>query len=258
VSASFGPQSAVSRYELKYWLPEAAASQAIAFARPFLSLDPLSQPTQGNSERVTSLYLDSRAREFYVQHVASATDRFKLRIRTYGETQGATAYFEIKRKVGMVIDKRRAEVPTHEVSQAVSRGCCPAATHNGHAPHLESFLSLMTLHRALPQVLITCLRESYVPRDPREKVRVTVDREIAFQPTNSASLGSRPGCWQTTPSVRRGALLELKFSGTMPWWMRELSLRVGRYRTAYSKYVSATAIVTGDCDPCIESLGAFA
>jgi hypothetical protein len=258
MSAAFGPQSAVSRYELKYWLPEIAASRAIAFARPFLNLDPLSQPTQGNAERVTSLYLDSREREFYVQHVASAADRFKLRIRYYGESPGATAYFEIKRKVGMVIDKRRAEVPTPEVQQAVTLGRCPTAAHNGHAPHLKSFLSLMTLHRALPQVLITCLRESYVPRDPREKIRVTVDREVAFQPTASPSLAGRPGCWHTTPTVRRGALLELKFSGTMPWWMRELSLRVGRYRTAYSKYVSATAIVTGDCDPCIESLGAFA
>ncbi len=258
MSASLASIPVVQRYELKYWLPEIVASQAAAFARPFLHLDPLSEPTQGNSERVTSLYLDSRERELYVRHVASMADRFKLRVRYYGDALGPTTFFEIKRKVGVVIDKRRAEVPTHEVSQALTRGSCPTATHNLHAPCLKSFLSLMMLHRALPQVLITCLRESYIPRDAGERARVTVDREIAFQPTTSPTLTGRCESWHATPTVRRGALLELKFSGTMPWWMHELSLRVGRYRTSYSKYVSATAVVTGDSDACIDSLGALA
>jgi len=196
---------------------------------------------------VTSLYLDTPGLDFYRCHLASAADRFKLRVRYYGDLPGATVFFEVKRKVGRLVDKRRALVPLANVAGLLAgMSASDLPLEGAQAVHLRRFLYLMGLHRAAPKLVVTCWRSSYVSLEAWDKARATLDRNIAFQAASTASLFGDPSRWRRTPAPGPGALLELKFSECLPWWMNELTNRLARYRIAYSKYVAAMSMTVGD------------
>jgi hypothetical protein len=232
------------RRELKYWLPEPVARWMLGFVEPFLRLDPALGG--GAGERVTSLYLDTPRLDFYRWHLDSSPDRFKLRVRFYGEAPGPVAFFEVKRKVGSVVDKRRACVPSGEVPTLLEHGAGASPLEGEHAKHLRWFLYLETLHRAAPRLLVRCWRQALVSTVPGDKTRLTLDRHIAFQPVSSPVLSGDPMSWRPAPTPCGGALLELKFSGSAPWWMSDLARRLGGYRMAYSKYVAAMSCLAGE------------
>ena len=233
------------RQELKFWLPEPVAERVHLFAAPFVEQDQAAGHL--GRQRVTSLYFDTPGLDFYRSHVASAADRFKLRVRYYGDRPGATVFFEVKRKVGRVVDKRRALVPSADVAGLLAG--TPASSpplEGAQAEHLRRFLYLMNLHRATPKLVLTCSRSSYWSRESWDKARATLDRQISFQVTSPATLFGDPGRFRLAPVPGPGALLELKFSEHLPWWMNDLANRLAPYRIAYSKYVAAMSLALGD------------
>src|SRR4051794_12245818 len=94
------------RQEIKYAVPETAVLEAIQWAGFFLPRD----RGIAGPQRITSLYLDTPSMVFYRWHEERRPDRFKLRVRTYGDS-GRTAWLEIKRKTAGVVSKERTEVP---------------------------------------------------------------------------------------------------------------------------------------------------
>lgn len=239
------PVLSFKRQELKYWLPEPVAQRVHLFAAPFVEQDPAAGHL--GRQRVTSLYLDTPGLDFYRWHLASAADRFKLRVRYYGDVRGDTVFFEVKRKVGRVVDKRRAPVRSaHLTALLAGRSASRPPLEGVQAEHLRRFLYLMNLHRATPKLVVTCCRSAYRSRESWDKARVTLDRQISFQAASPAALFGDPGRWRPAPVPGPGALLELKFSEHLPWWMNDLANRLARYRIAYSKYVAAMSLALGD------------
>ena len=247
MSDAFARGTVVSfkRQELKYWLPEPVAESVHLFAAPFVEQDRAAGHLGG--QRVTSLYLDTPGLDFYRSHVASAADRFKLRVRYYGELPGASVFFEVKRKVGRIVDKRRARVPSADLRGLLGGASASSPPLEGaQAEHLRRFLYLMNVHRATPKLVLTCRRSAYYSRESWDNARATLDRQISFQVTSPATLLGDPGRWRPAPAPGPGALLELKFSEHLPWWMNDLANRLARYRIAYSKYVAAMSLAIGD------------
>lgn len=242
-------EAAWQRVELKYVLRERVARDILRFIEPFAVSDPLGASAPGGRQRVTSLYLDTPYIDFYRRHVAYQADRFKLRVRRYGAEPGEAAFFELKRKVGHVIDKRRARVPLSAVPALIQHGrllSVPVAELE--RPHLQLFLGLMAIHRATPKILVTCRREAYCAREPGCKSRITLDREMAHQGVAAVTLDGDPRRWMTTPLDRGSVILELKYSGLPPWWMQELAQRLSGARAGHSKYVAAMALAAGERD----------
>jgi hypothetical protein len=248
-TASARVTAAWQRVELKYVLPERAARDVLRFIEPFAASDPLGASAAGGRQRITSLYLDTPDADFYRRHVAYQADRFKLRVRRYGVGPAEAAFFEVKRKVGHVIDKRRARVPFAE-ARALLEGVWISDTSvaEQERPHLELFLGLMALHSATPKMLVTCSREAFCSREPSCRARVTVDREMACQNVATATLDGDRRRWAATPLERGSVILELKYSGFAPWWMQELARRLSGARAGHSKYVAAMALATGEGD----------
>jgi hypothetical protein len=242
------------RSERKYWLSESMAGNVRGFIEPFMTADPMNFAMSSKGQRITSLYLDTPNSDFYERHVSFAADRFKLRVRYYGEEPKDIAYFEVKRKVGHVIDKCRARVPVADVVALLERRPLPQADGDGlEAKHLRWFLYLMMAHRAVPKVLLTCRREAFCSRQP-DKTRITFDRGMAYQAVMKPTLTGNPRRWVTTPVRTGGVLLELKYSGAPPWWMRELAQRLSRHGAGYSKYVTAMAVESGDGDSWLDGI----
>lgn len=238
------------RYELKYWVTERTARALATFVAPWLAPDERSRRTEaGAVQRNVSLYLDTRGLRFYEAHLASSPDRIKLRVRGYGDPPTGSAFFEVKRKVKSVSLKLRAVLPMDRVRAVLLGRVDPAECPERDRAHLEQFVSSMLLHRAEPRLLVGCFREAFVGRRAGEDVRMTFDRDIAWQPATGLELRPSPRAWRPlAPSAVGGAtswlgesrvLVELKFRGYPPAWMGEAVARFGLVRESFSKYVTA-------------------
>ncbi|MBX3264785.1 MAG: polyphosphate polymerase domain-containing protein [Labilithrix sp.] len=243
------------RFELKFWVTAPTADRVVRFARPYLEHDPFSR--DGNLTRNVSLYLDTRGYRFHALHTSGAPERLKLRVRTYGdpptsplspsEPSGRVGFFEVKRKVKNITLKARATLPLEHVPAVLSgrpdlASCAPAERR-----HLETFLFLSALHRVEPKVFIASRREAFVSRTRGVDVRMTIDREIAYQPAYGRHFSAAPHRWtvidgrggRCAPYGAARALVELKFRGAAPAWMAEMVARFEMRQEGFSKYIAA-------------------
>jgi hypothetical protein len=239
-------QTFFERYEFKYWVPETFARWLTVFIDPYMKLDLFGKQTTPQSRQVT-LYLETPDLTFFDRHVEGDSDRFKLRIRRYGDPVDGPAFFEIKRKVKNVVVKRRAAVPVEWMRPLLdgSYSDLPRLASVKERATLEQFLYYKTIYGAEPKVLIACNREAYRSRESALDVRLTMDRAIRYQTVHGCGGEVDPKAWVAVGCEREHGreapqvMLELKFRGIAPAWMAELVQRLDLYRTAFSKYTSA-------------------
>lgn len=238
--------SCMQRFELKYWVPMAAAERVVRYARPYMELDPFCVASPDHSQWNSSLYLDTPRFDLYQQHMERAPDRIKLRVRAYGQPAQGLAFFEIKRKVNQIIVKDRAAVPVDRVRSVLDGTYDELPTPPRDRDNLGAFLYWQTVHRARPRVLVRCQREAWASPEPLEEVRLTFDRGICFQPVNEATLEGDPTRFAPIDGIEQHehqggpfVLVELKFNGVAPLWTRALIGQLEMFREGYSKYCAA-------------------
>jgi hypothetical protein len=230
---------AAGRMELKYCVPALVSESVLDVARAYLVPDALAVSPR---QCVTSLYLDTPELTFLRWHRERAGDRFKLRIRRYGELPAQTLYAELKRKTGSVVHKRRAAFTAKALLTVLEGSGVPnSATSPQDAKNLGEFARRRWLSGATPKMLVTCVRESL--RDPDDETAVTVDRALRYQPTHRADLIGDARAWQPIPlrcaSGPATALVELKYGLRPPAWMDALTVQLAPWRVSFSKYVAA-------------------
>jgi len=232
-----------SRFELKYIVDERCATGVRDFVRSYLEPDGFADPDQGNSYRISSLYLDNPGLSLYRQTVAGEKNRFKLRIRFYDNDPNGPAFLEIKRRVTDVILKQRAMVTRQGVLDFLG-GKGPDESwlmeSNGSAKSgaaLQAFSNLSDSLGAGPSIYVSYRREAYVSPGSNS-VRVTFDRQLLSGTyEDGAELvlptrGARPKIGNSDKVI-----LELKFTDRFPEWMRELVHVFDLQRTSVPKYV---------------------
>lgn len=219
------------RVELKYSVPEGLAAWALQWSGVFLQRDRgLTGPQQ-----VTSLYLDTPTLTFFRWHCEQRPDRFKLRIRGYGEGTRDFLWAEIKRKAGTVVHKQRTPVSPAAL-ESVLRGVAPAL-------ELEEFVKRRQAFHAAPKLLVTYSRDALREKGASGEVAITVDRNIQYQPTCRHDLFDDPRLWRDVllprPMGPSLAIVELKYLHQAPTWMKTIMIRLGPYRVGFSKYRAA-------------------
>lgn len=241
-----------SRYELKYRIDERRARGVRDFIRGHLVRDSYARPQLGGSYPIYSIYLDSPSLHLFNATVSGHKNRFKLRARYYDPDPNSPVFFEIKRRVNDVILKERAAVKRGSVSRLLVGG--PPAARDLHeagdprALHaLSQFCHLRDVVNAGGRTIVGYTREAWnAPGD--DDVRVTFDRKLAgswFDPLLPIDQALRVDrAWTYPPVEDGGVVLELKFTGRYPLWMRELVASFDLYRTCMAKYVA-----------CVEAMG---
>ena len=230
--------TSLERYELKYWV----APQLIPAVRRHV--ETLLVPEHGGArQRNVSLYLDTLDRHLYRAHIWGSADRFKLRVRRYGSGPSPTVFAEIKRKVKDVVLKRRAVIAAADWAKVIE----PTGTVTD--PDLEPFAYLLAVTRAVPQVIVCCERSAWVPRIAQDSARVTLDEDIVaseyrgrffeLEPAHQLPIDGE----DAHGGEGRMAMLELKCTGGVPGWMRDLVRRFDLQRTAYSKFCAAMRLL---------------
>ena len=218
-----------SRFECKYSISPLLVPAIREFVEPFARPDRFAAARSDRRYPICSLYLDSDDLLLYQQTVGGEKNRFKLRVRSYADDETAPLYFEVKRKVNNIVQKRRARV-----ERAVARALLDGRLVEDADPELQYFASHMGLVLARPMIRVRYMREAYesIAGDP---VRITLDTELSHVATFDADVGLDRGRWVATPMD--GVILEIKFTEIFPSWVRDMVRVFGLKQQPVPKYV---------------------
>jgi SPX domain protein involved in polyphosphate accumulation len=100
----------VSRYELKYLIPQRLAMRIRHYVQQHLELDEFGGNGRNHDYPVHSLYLDSHDWEIYQRTINGDKNHYKLRIRYYNENETMPVFWEIKRRMKDIILKQRCGI----------------------------------------------------------------------------------------------------------------------------------------------------
>ena len=218
-----------SRFECKYVISPLLVPAIREFVAPFARPDRFAAARSDRRYPICSLYLDSDDLLLYQQTVGGEKNRFKLRVRSYTDDETAPLFFEVKRKINNIVQKRRARVERTEAQALLDgrRGASPDS-------ELEYFASHLGLVSARPVIRVRYMREAYesTAGDP---VRITLDSELMHVATFGADLRHDHGRWVATPV--EGVILELKFTEVFPAWVRDMVQVFGLKQQPVPKYV---------------------
>lgn len=234
-----------ARYEFKYVVDERAAGKIREFVLAHLEPDQFTVGKEGRGYAVHSLYLDSFDLRTFQAVMQGEKNRYKLRLRFYDDT--GPVFFEIKRRVNLIILKQRASVERSNV-QELLRGAPPLReflVDPENAKQLKALYNFCTLRDRIgaePAAYTSYMREGYELHGDNA-VRVTFDRHL------------RAGRYDTDLSVKdlenwghakmEGVVLELKFTDRFPDWMHTLVQCFDLTRRGFPKYVRCAALVHG-------------
>lgn len=229
------------RFEAKYLISEAKAFAIAAFIQPFVQPDQHAQ--KGAEYLVDSIYWDAPDLRLYTSSLCGDKNRFKLRVRSYGQNGNGHVLLEVKRRLDQVIRKERVWLETsaaEDLMRVSSLSRDKASSLEQHdALVLHRFRDLAESLGAVPTASISYTREAYVAGLEDEPLRVTFDRDIVCVPASSyANSAVRDGILPF-PVITSGVVLEIKFTDRFPFWVSRTVERFDLQRQSVSKYVLA-------------------
>lgn len=238
----------VGRYEYKYAVPASLRDEILGRADAYCTPDPHGRDIGGGARGyiVHSLYFDTPDLADYTARLAAKEVRVRLRVRTYGAPgDGAPVFLEDKRKLGCQVIKHRvkigdAETWTGNADPRPWRAMGQRIQGRGRYA-VDHFLRRVDDEGRTPVSVVHYRREVFVDRNPeRRQVRLTLDYDI----TGSVSPG--PHDLYAPPDIflipQDWMVVELKFGGDRPGWMRKLVRELGLISESVSKFGLSVAL----------------
>ena len=199
---------------------------------------------EGARYPVVSLYYDNAERDCYWEKARGIPSRRKLRVRVYGSRDGtvpATAFIEIKHKCEGRGVKRRVQLPLGQALR-VGEGLWPegAQFSEADARVIREVHDLVLRRRFRPILVMRYDRTAYAAVDPESDLRVTFDSRVR----------ARFDHLTPEPDDRRfdmageadgdaTAVMEVKVTGCIPYWLSRIIPAAGCHMQSHSKYSSA-------------------
>lgn len=234
----------VSRYEAKYVIPLSLVPEITAFIKPFCKPDPNGKGDPPRY-RITTLQLDTPGLRLHLAKEEELDRRFKLRVRTYGEIGSAPIFAEIKAKFERTIVKSRTVIPFQAWNEALLYGTRvpPIFKNEKQMVDFLTFRRVVWETGARPESLVRYERMSHIGTVDAY-ARVTFDRYLEYQKTNSWTDFGRSGVWRTMDSSvaqgfglpYSGVILEVKTLNYVPEWVLELVQRFELRQSGNCKY----------------------
>jgi hypothetical protein len=175
----------------------------------------------------------------YYQKIEGVESRRKYRIRGYGRlSEDPMVYLEIKRKHVDRIDKNRAQIPWRNVAEILADGrpekyVIRRDDNRPSAADARSFLYYYHRLALCPTLLVVYEREAYQHRFERSlRLTFDVDLRSALFPSLNMLFDADP----MRQAIRDYVIMEVKFFGGLPAWVRSVVERYQLPRLALSKY----------------------
>lgn len=237
----------IGRYEMKYMVRAGDVPHILEVASPFVIPDPNGRalPGGGHGYIVHSTYFDTPDLRSYDSRLNNCRVRRRVRVRTYGAPgDRAPVFLELKRKMDEQVIKARAKVGDADAWALL--GPRPWVSCAANAPELSRrvarrFSGVIEDLGLVPVTSVHYEREVHVdPRPEYPKVRLTLDRAV------TASVRPPPDDLYPAPDLPMFApewvVLELKFDGAQPGWMRQIVRDLGLVAEPVSKFGLSVAL----------------
>lgn len=226
------------RFELKYIISEHKARAVRDFVRAYLSPDKFGEISEGNSYPVHSLYLDSADLELYRTTINGDRNRQKLRIRFYEGDETGPVFLEIKQRQNEAILKERCAVQRQALDILAAGNMIPREMIvNSTATEeraLTNFVRAFYRLQARPVSHVSYRREAWSSIGDNRH-RVTFDRSVRTEPRNRFTCTAE--MLRPVDVFSDKVVLELKFTGRFPDWMREMAAALQLRTCSAAKYV---------------------
>lgn len=224
--------TAFKRYELKFMLTQAQLDTLIPKLLEYMNPDEHCQ--NGEEYNIYNIYYDTPDHHLIRHSLSKPYYKEKLRLRSYEipTSPNDKVFLELKKKIGGIVNKRRAVLTLKEANDFINLGKRPISTKpitQQVVKEIEYFLS----HKDVaPAVYISYKRLAFFGKADRD-FRVTFDYEITTRRTDlfleKTSYGEQ--------LLDKGQyLMEVKLSSAVPVWLSKVLSDLSIYRTGFSKY----------------------
>jgi VTC domain len=190
---------------------------------------------------IVSVYYDNPDRDCYWEKERSIPSRRKMRVRIYGSNDGRlppTIFVEIKHKCDGRGVKRRLKVPLDE-AYWISAGNAPRIPLTPLDMRIvDEIHHLVNQRQFQPVLAMRYDREAFADRDPESDLRVTFDKGVAYR---FHDFDAQPDDHSFTEYLLPPgySVMEVKVTGSVPYWMTRLVGETGCILQGHSKYNNA-------------------
>ena len=221
-----------------------AAQRAALMARLEAELRPDENGGGSAGYPVVSLYYDNAERDCYWERARGVGSRRKMRVRVYGSGDGRvapSAFIEVKHKCDGRGVKRRVRLSLEDALRAGS-GLWP---ENAELCEMDRRLAgevhdLAARRGFKPVMVMRYDRCAYAAADPASDLRVTFDTGIFCR---MEDLTPVPDDGRFDPRHEMHAdgraVLEVKITGCIPYWLGRVMAEAGCKLQSHSKYSNA-------------------
>ena len=218
------------RMEKKTTLPTDRVEELKARIAPYMENDPYN--VDGKPYTICNLYYDDVDDHVIRGSVELPKYKEKLRLRSYGvPTPDTKVFLELKKKYYGVGTKRRTKLRLSDVETFLETGRHPEGLSYIDEQGLREIDYYRSHQRVEPRVYVSYLRNAYHGReDP--SFRVTFDSDIL---TRRHDLKLELGRYGTPILTEGTTLLEVKFSGAVPFWFSRVMSDFGLSFHTFSK-----------------------
>ncbi len=230
--------SPLPRHELKYLISVHDAHILKSKISAVLQNDIHS--CRGNSYDVISLYFDTPSFSCAADKEDGYSERFKYRLRTYNE--GGIYNLELKKKKGDACMKSVYPVNGQTAASLIAG----SVLSPGECKGIENFYSSRRCGALSPSVIVKYTRTAFCGEPGR--IRITFDENISAvkSPENASVL---PVFYEKeslcVPVLPNGfCVLEVKYDGFFPDYLKSLLALSSRPQTSVSKYCICLKAVT--------------
>jgi len=224
------------RYELKYIIAEEQVPGLLKTVEPYVQPDPNASPLPrgGFGYIVSSLYLDDVALTGYTERLNMDRIRNRVRARTYATRgSGAPVFLECKRKLDNQVIKHRAFACTAEEWERLGPRPwqhAPERLSGAKRAVAERFVRHVDGFNMVPVCIVRYEREIFI----EGSARLTLDRDVRAVSKPTTTDLYAPADVQLIPLGY--IVLELKFNGQMPGWMRVVNRQLRLRAEPVSKF----------------------
>lgn len=229
----------VSRYEYKYLVPNTLIENLREGMQPYVELDEFARKHSNGQYTVRSIYYDSSKFNCYKEKIDGVQIRNKYRIRGYDEiSKESITFLEIKHKDTNCISKSRAPIYYTNVarsldSRSINDHVLSFSGNGVEKKAAQKFIYYYSLKNLQPAVLVIYDREAFLGKfDP--SLRVTFDknlRSVIYPELNQLYEEDN-----AKATMSNHFILEVKFFGFLPSWIKSLISKYKLDRRALSKY----------------------
>jgi hypothetical protein len=226
-----------NRFEQKYLVPIKQIPALRAALGEYIVDDRNAESELGY--RVYSVYWDSPDLRFFWEKIDGEKLRRKVRFRTYGSSP--EVFIEIKQRNDQTVQKRRLTWPLQNVARTFGPlGVGEVPDEAVTNPVLSEVLAMCHRFLLRPSMAISYRRLAYFGVYEPE-LRITFDTRVQFSSVElDIAQPFEAGRYMLDPRL---AIMEAKYSHTVPLWlMRTLTrfaltpVRISKYCTAVDRY----------------------